>query len=1187
MAKLGANTAQLEEQPKLSEGAVSLKESLRKYWYYGIIVAIVVACAGSLLAYTKKRDMYTYFVQAKIYLAPRFATVLAEQKETDFDSFQKVKLFQEQQIQMVQSYSVALDTLKKLNMTKKYPEDLIWIAPPQDKKLDPTKYLDIKPEDETELTQKVQDLTLTWKSEIIQEDSKRVEALLEQFGQANQTSDDQSLQEFLDQQQLEAAQKSREKPLELIAAEKELDDMKERNRKKLNNSAEELSGAVKAVMIKDTYLMNVTMEVTMNQHHEMPLKKILDTLMDVYIETKSASLFTNKDVRIALLNTRREQLIKKINHRMSQRTTIAKMLGVTTFSDDATNPFDQLLLESKMALESVQRELIAAKSAKAVLIDDQGRENHEALFAASYEKVASDPTLNTLKGNVNLRRTKLLEVVSGLEESHPLKKNIDRELKEINEELERGTEEVFKRVAKVLVDQRQNDVIKAQHMVDGIKQQILDNQAKANRFSEKYNLALGYNNEIRRFQSQLEEIELRKDKLLMEFNAPSMARVEAYAFDPIKGKGGWKKIAVISGAAGFALAFIVPFLIDFIKFKISGQLRTTNQVQNLIGFRPLAGICESGESLGRRLVLRDIKRRLSIALEREFKLQGTRLLLFTSVKPDAGVTTLAFDMGLELCDLGVKSLVVEVNAAKPDSRYQANQFQAGLIELINGDGDLDDAIIKADGSLPDRISVGGFNVHSHLFGYDNLREILVSLQRHYDIVLLDAPSILGSADAEFLATIADLTLLLVKARDVKVGELKRSLSILEELDPKSVSVIVTNLEVFKSGGYFAKREEEYNDVHEDAKVMVRSNKKSNKDDSYPFMKPKFLYALHSGNLYGTERMALYTMDGLRDSFTPVLLAPPGPALVEAEKMGIMAVPFRNSRDFARRIRHQISDHKPIAFAATGVTHSLAFIFWNFFYRRPAVHLHLVHGGTDERESYGRKKMLNGKKVTFVAVSDYVKERLIANGVDHNQIIVVGNFLPDSRIQSAPRHPPFTENGIRTVIVVSRVDPIKRVDLLLDALDRHHELSDLPVRVFGAGWDLDVLRARAQQSHPNVVFEGFSADVAPELASSDLLLHLCPVEPFGLAILEGMAAGVPVMVPDQGGASGLLKPGHSGFHFRADDIDDLAMALLKLRNTPAEVLNAVVQAADQRLQTCYSSSACLENYQKLYAELLDV
>ena len=39
-----------------------------------------------------------------------------------------------------------------------------------------------------------------------------------------------------------------------------------------------------------------------------------------------------------------------------------------------------------------------------------------------------------------------------------------------------------------------------------------------------------------------------------------------------------------------------------------------------------------------------------------------------------------------------------------------------------------------------------------------------------------------------------------------------------------------------------------------------------------------VYALHSGNLYGTERMALATLQGLRDRFDPVLLAPPGPAL---------------------------------------------------------------------------------------------------------------------------------------------------------------------------------------------------------------------------------------------------------------------------------------------------------------------
>jgi glycosyltransferase involved in cell wall biosynthesis len=350
------------------------------------------------------------------------------------------------------------------------------------------------------------------------------------------------------------------------------------------------------------------------------------------------------------------------------------------------------------------------------------------------------------------------------------------------------------------------------------------------------------------------------------------------------------------------------------------------------------------------------------------------------------------------------------------------------------------------------------------------------------------------------------------------------------------------------------------------------------------MKPVLLYALHSGNLYGTERMALYTLEGLRDALTPILFAPEGPALAEARRLGIEAVPFHNAREFALRLRPWLAAHRRIDFAATGVMHSLVFNAWNLLYRRKAVHLHLVHGGTDERESYGRKKCLNGQAVTFVAVSEFVRSRLLAHGVRSEQITVVGNFLPDERIASAPRRPPFQDTGIRHVTIVSRVDPIKRIDLLLDTLDRYPELSDLPVRIFGTGWDLETLRARAQASHPQVDFAGFSGQVAEVLAASDLLLHLCPVEPFGLAILEAMAAGVPVLVPDVGGAADLVENGVSGCHFRANDADALAVALTQLRQYSPDRLNALVAAADQRLHEQYSSSAGLQNYRNLFAEL---
>jgi glycosyltransferase involved in cell wall biosynthesis len=350
------------------------------------------------------------------------------------------------------------------------------------------------------------------------------------------------------------------------------------------------------------------------------------------------------------------------------------------------------------------------------------------------------------------------------------------------------------------------------------------------------------------------------------------------------------------------------------------------------------------------------------------------------------------------------------------------------------------------------------------------------------------------------------------------------------------------------------------------------------------MKPAFLYALHSGNLYGTERMALVTLEGLADRFEPVLFAPPGPALAEARKLGIAAEEFRGPAEFARRLLPHVRRSRRIAFAATGVMHSLVFLALNLPYRRRNLHLHLVHGGTDERESYGRKPLLNRWPITLVAVSDFVRERLIANGACPGKIVVAENFLPTRQIATAPRRPAFRRGAVRQVVVVSRVDPIKRIDLLLDALDRHPELGRLGFRVLGTGWDLDQLRARAAERHPNVAFEGFCPNVAAALADSDLLLHLCPVEPFGLAILEAMAAGLPVLVPDAGGAAGLVEPGVSGFHFRADDPDDLARVLASLAAAPARRLNAVVARADTRLRSQYSDSAGLDRYLKLLEPL---
>ena len=293
-----------------------------------------------------------------------------------------------------------------------------------------------------------------------------------------------------------------------------------------------------------------------------------------------------------------------------------------------------------------------------------------------------------------------------------------------------------------------------------------------------------------------------------------------------------------------------------------------------------------------------------------------------------------------------------------------------------------------------------------------------------------------------------------------------------------------------------------------------------------------LYTLHSGNLYGTERMALATAWGLRDEFEPVIFTPGGLAAVEARTMGFEVVETTNDRAFAIQLRPYLSRHRRLAFFSTRTMHSLVFAAMNLLYRRTVAHIHMVHGGTDEALSYGQKRRLNRLPVTLVAVSAFVRERLLAHGVRDRQIRVIENFLPAEQVASAPRREPFRQPGIRRVAVISRLDPIKRIDVLLTCLENRPELNAIAFHLYGTGSDSEALKARAAKGGLNVVFEGFRPDVDEQLAQADLLVHLCPEEPFGLAILEAMACGRAVAcsntsaMPEVADGAGILFDPHS-------------------------------------------------------------
>ncbi|MFM8333496.1 MAG: GumC family protein [Candidatus Methylumidiphilus sp.] len=580
------------------------------------------------------------------------------------------------------------------------------------------------------------------------------------------------------------------------------------------DAAGRLMGTLKVVAIKDTYLITVNLESDNPDGLDELVNTVVATFMD---KVRLDEFFYARDDRLKALRERRDALLKNVAERIAERTQIAQTLGVTTFSETSPNPFDQLLVEGQTALALAQRERIAAESNLAVFVDERGRVNQAALDAATFEIVAKDPGLTSLWGNAYTRRDALLAQASGLEDANPLKIKIDRQLQELQAQVDETIAAATAKVGKALLEQRKSELAKVRRIEQDIAAQIEAHRQKATWFASLYNKALSLGGEIERSRKQLDAIGNRVDYFDLESQAPGFLRLESPARpagQPLSGGG--KKVATMSVVASIVLGLLVPIIWDM----RDRSIKTTNQVQKLLGYPPLAGLLELSEDIAVRRAIADQRRRLAIALEREHQTRGVRLFLLTSVKPAAGVTGLAFDLAMEFADLGLKALVVEVNALKPDPRY-ADRFQAGLLDLIIGDGNVAAAINPATGQLPDRIGVG-LPVRPHLFAFPKVREIFDSLKSRYDLILLDAPPVPLSADAEFLAGIADLTLLLIGAGQVLPGELRRSVGILQKADPPAVSFIVTHLQIYQGGGYFSGMVQAYSQAEADATQAIRN-----------------------------------------------------------------------------------------------------------------------------------------------------------------------------------------------------------------------------------------------------------------------------------------------------------------------------------------------------------------------------
>lgn len=174
-----------------------------------------------------------------------------------------------------------------------------------------------------------------------------------------------------------------------------------------------------------------------------------------------------------------------------------------------------------------------------------------------------------------------------------------------------------------------------------------------------------------------------------------------------------------------------------------------------------------------------------------------------------------------------------------------------------------------------------------------------------------------------------------------------------------------------------------------------------------------------------------------------------------------------------------------------------------------------------------------------------------------------------------------------LLSVSSLIEIKNIGLLLEMMlllkKEHH--TDIHLYIVGDGALRQELENRAiiDEINDNVHFLGKQKNVGNLLAASDVLVHPCYIEAFGLSVVEGMLANRPVLVANSGAFPEMLEHKKTGFLADPFDAKDWKKYILKIKDN-IKLAQKVSKKGRIKAETEYSIENYIQNYQHLYKNI---
>ena len=209
------------------------------------------------------------------------------------------------------------------------------------------------------------------------------------------------------------------------------------------------------------------------------------------------------------------------------------------------------------------------------------------------------------------------------------------------------------------------------------------------------------------------------------------------------------------------------------------------------------------------------------------------------------------------------------------------------------------------------------------------------------------------------------------------------------------------------------------------------------------------------------------------------------------------------------------------------------------------------------------------------------------GIKRPVEVIYNFFIPNPNLfGKKPMRHLFVNDKQKLLVHSSNYRSVKRPEDVIHIFTKVRERVDCRLLLVGSGSGLEAVRVLVSEEklEDHVIFLGKSRDVDPYIASADLLLLPSSQESFGLAALEAMAYGVPVVASDVGGLSELIEHGKSGYLAPVGAIDKMAEYAVHLL-THADDYTVFSHASRERAATEFCAEKIVSQYEAYYHKIM--